>query len=324
MEIISVHDANIPIPVRGAPSKQESEQMTNSSWRGQLSHIGLQVADAARSAEFYVDVLGLSVRGVSPDGAHVRLGWPTGQHALDLFTGPRGLDHFSLEITDPRELEEVVGSLTHAGQDVEHRAADAGQPASHAVRDPEGRLLELHGRVDRSGELGSTMARRPVRLQHITFATAQMDDLLEFYVGVMGFRVSDRMGSIFTWLRCGAEHHTVAMVESDSGTLDHFSFDVGGWEDFKAWGDHLSRYGVPLTWGPGRHGPGNNLFVMFDDPDHHHVELSSEMENYFDDLADYQPRQWRPEQRTVNLWGPAPAWRVPRAAELPASDSGTA
>jgi catechol 2,3-dioxygenase len=296
--------------------------MTNSAWRGQLSHIGLRVGDASLSASFYMDVLGLSMRGASADGTHVRLGWPNGQHALDLFTGARGLDHFALEIADPRELEAVVSALVDAGEDVEHLAADAGQPESHAVRDPEGRLLELHGRVDRSGERSSTMGRRPVRLQHITFATARMDDLLDFYVGVMGLRVSDRMGSVFTWLRCGAEHHTIAMVQSDSGTLDHFSFDIGEWEDFKAWGDHLSRHGVPLTWGPGRHGPGNNLFVMFDDLDRNRIELSSEMENYFDDLAEYQPRQWQPEPRTVNLWGPTPDWRAPRQIEPAASDSG--
>jgi hypothetical protein len=73
----------------------------------------------------------------------------------------------------------------------------------------------------------------------------------------------------------------------------------------------------------GELGPGDDLFVMFDDPDRHHVELSSEIENSFDDLADYQRREWRPEQRTVNRWGPAPPWRAPREAELPASESGT-
>jgi catechol 2,3-dioxygenase len=312
----------MPDSIRGSClNKQEIEQMTNSAWRGQLSHIGLRVADAALSASFYMDVLGLSMRGASPDGTHVRLGWPQGQHALDLFTGPPALDHFSLEIAEPRELEAVVSALVDAGESVELVAADAGQPESHVVCDPEGRLLELHGRVDRSGEQSSTMGRRPVRLQHITLATTRMDDLLDFYVGVMGLRVSDRMGSVFTWLRCGAEHHTIAMVESDSGTLDHFSFDVGAWEDFKAWGDHLSRHRVPLTWGPGRHGPGNNLFVMFDDLDHNRIELSSEMENYFDDLAEYQPRQWRPEPRTVNLWGPTPDWRAPRQVEHAAADS---
>jgi catechol 2,3-dioxygenase len=283
--------------------------MTTRTWRGQLSHIGLRVSDVRRSAGFYADVVGLSEHGRDDAGTHVKLGWAAGQHVLDLYSGSEGLDHFALEISEPRDLEQVVAAVSHSGQTVEELAVDSGRPASFAFRDPEGRLMEVHGRVDRSGETGADMGRRPVRLQHITFATRVMDELIDFYVGVMGFRVSDRMGSVFTWLRCGVEHHTIAMVESDAGQLDHFSFDVGSWADFKAWGDHLSQHGVPLTWGPGRHGPGNNLFLMFDDPDGHHVELSSEMESYFDDLADYQPRAWRVEQRTVNLWGPVPSWR---------------
>jgi catechol-2,3-dioxygenase len=42
--------------------------MTNSAWRGQLSHIGLRVGDASLSASFYMDVLGLSMRGGRADG----------------------------------------------------------------------------------------------------------------------------------------------------------------------------------------------------------------------------------------------------------------
>jgi len=285
--------------------------MTNGRWQGQLSHIALRVPDVSRSADFYGDVVGLSEHGRNGDDSHVRLGWGTGQHALDLLSGPPELDHFGLEIPEPRELEEVVAAIQARGVAVERLEADAGQPDSYRVCDPEERVIELHGRVDRSGEVGAAMGRRPVRLQHLTLATRVMDDLVDFYAATMGFRISDRMGSVFTWLRCGAEHHTVAMVTADAAELDHFSFDLGHWGDFKDWADHLSRRRVPLTWGPGRHGPGNNLFLMFDDPDHNRIELSAEMETYFDELATYPARTWGAEQRTVNLWGPAPAWRVP-------------
>src|SRR5262249_51461111 len=153
--------------------------------------------------------------------------------------------------------------------------------------------------------------RRPTRLQHITLSTAVVGDLLDFYSGVLDMRVSDRMGSSFAWLRCGAEHHTIALVEGAlESQLDHFSFDLSGWADFMAWADRLSALGVPLSWGPGRHGPGNNLFVMFDDPDGNHIELSAEMELYHDELASYE-RTWVQDPRTTNLWGIGPTWRSP-------------
>jgi hypothetical protein len=65
-----------------------------------------------------------------------------------------------------------------------------------------------------------------------------------------------------------------------------------------------------VQWGPGRHGPGNNLFLFFDDPAGNHVELSAEMERFFDDYAQYEPRIWNADPATVNLWGgQVPRWR---------------
>ena len=68
-----------------------------------------------------------------------------------------------------------------------------------------------------------------------------------------------------------------------------------------------------MTWGPGRHGPGNNLFIMFDDPAGNHVELSAEMEQFHDEQADHPVRHWRPVPRSINLWGaPPPSGRRAR------------
>lgn len=261
---------------------------------------------------FYSDALGLT--GTRSDAAdHVRLGWGAGQWALELHDGEVGLDHFAIEVPDPGELEELIDRMRNAGVVVEHLAAHGGHPESFVLFDPDGRRVEWHGRVDRVAEHAADPGRRPVRLQHITLATTAMRELVDFYVDVLGFRVSDRMGETFTWLRCGAEHHTVALVESDSPRkLDHFSFDLDSWVDFKVWCDRLSAMGLQVVWGPGRHGPGNNLFIMFDDPSGYHIELSSEMEQYHDDLAQYTPRVWLPAERTVNLWGGVPDWRRPQ------------
>lgn len=287
--------------------------MTALDWHGQLSHLAVRSPDVDRSARYYCDVLGLTEHWRDGDQGHIRLGWGTGQHALDLIRGTPELDHCAIEIPEPAELEALLRRIERGGVSIESRQADDGQPESFVVADPDGRRLELHGRVNRAGEHAADSGRRPVRLQHITFATPSLPVLLEFYVDVLGFRLSDRMGGVFAWLRCGAEHHTVAMVEGVSERMvDHYSFDLDSWQDFKVWCDRLSERGVPIAWGPGRHGPGNNLFVMFDDPDGYHVELSSEMERYFDDVADYEARSWDQSVKAVNLWGTVPEWRRPQ------------
>jgi len=68
------------------------------------------------------------------------------------------------------------------------------------------------------------------------------------------------------------------------------------------WADRVGRLGIALWWGPGRHGPGNNLFFMIEDPDGHKVELSAELELMPKEMA---WRTWPHEQRTLNLWGSA-------------------
>jgi catechol-2,3-dioxygenase len=282
-------------------------------WHGQLSHIALGSDDVAAAAGFYKRVVGLTAHGTGTEGQE-RLGWGLGAPVLELHGGGSRLHHFGLEVVDSGELERLRSRIADAGIATDD-LAEPGHPDGFSIEDPEGRLVEFHGPIDRPGERVAEVGWRPRRLQHITLATSSLETLLPFYNEVLGMRISDRMGDVFTWLRCGTEHHTIAIVASGTPLLlDHFSFDLNCWEDFKAWCDRLSELGVPVAWGPGRHGPGNNLFLMFDDADGYHVELSSEMERYFDDVAEYSQRQWAPETASVNLWGGVPSWRAPQVA----------
>jgi len=287
--------------------------MTNGlPWRGQLARIALRVKDVERATRFYETVLGL-VRTADDVDSVRRLSWGIGDPVLELREGAPALDHYALEVADHTERDRLLDRASNAGVTIVERDADGA--TTHLLTDPEGRTLHIEPDVDRAGERIADTRRRPIRLQHITFATSCMDDLVAFYADTLGMRVSDRMGERFTWLRCGVEHHTIAMVESASQTgLDHFSFDLAGWMDFRDWCDRLAANAVPTSWGPGRHGPGNNLFIMFDDPDGYHIELSADMELYYDDRAEYVPRQWAQVAETVNLWGSAPAWRAPLQA----------
>ena len=72
--------------------------------------------------------------------------------------------------------------------------------------------------------------------------------------------------------------------------------------DIRDWADRMGKLGIALWWGPGRHGPGNNLFFMVEDPDGYKVEFSAELELIPKEVP---YRTWPHEQRTLNLWGSA-------------------
>ena len=78
--------------------------------------------------------------------------------------------------------------------------------------------------------------------------------------------------------------------------------ETTSWNDIRDWADHLGGLRISLSWGPGRHGPGNNLFFMVCDADGNMVEFSAEMELMDRDTA---VRLWKHEPHTLNLWGVA-------------------
>lgn len=276
--------------------------------RTATSHIGFSVPDVVVASDFYGRILGLTPHGVLPDGG-VRLGWGAGHHVVDLRVGENRLDHFGFEVRDETGVAGVAKRLIEAGHQVDpldpvhldEALTDAG---GIATTDPDGNTVHFHGPVRRAGETTADTANRPVKYQHVTLATDCLAAMVEFYVGVVGFRVSDILSdSTFAWLRSDRDHHSLAIVQTGDVGLDHYSYDLAEWADFKAWCDRLTEHEVDVTWGPGRHGPGNNLFIFFDDPAGNHIELSAEMEKFHDDRVTYAPRQWDPVPRSVNLWG---------------------
>ncbi|WP_414941707.1 VOC family protein [Amycolatopsis sp. cmx-11-51] len=282
---------------------------TGTLTRTAVSHLGLRVPDLAAAVDFYQRILGL-VADEPTARDRVRLGWGTGHHVLELTEGGQGLTHYGFEVRDENGIDGIAERLSTAGHPVAEldRSYLDGAPGDArgiTVADPHGTPVHFHTAVARHGEGAGDTGRRPVKYQHITLGTDDVSAMVAFFVDTVGFRVSDQLDDGgFAWLRSDRDHHTLAAVDvGRGGDIDHYSFDLARWEDFKTWCDRLTDEAVDVTWGPGRHGPGNNLFVFFDDPAGNHIELSAEMEKFHDDRVAYTPRRWKPTPRTVNLWG---------------------
>jgi hypothetical protein len=66
--------------------------------------------------------------------------------------------------------------------------------------------------------------------------------------------------------------------------------------------DHLATLDIKLWWGPGRHGPGNNLFFMIQDPQGYLIEISARAGNH---AGRSREALVEARERTLNLWGTA-------------------
>lgn len=279
------------------------------------SHIGFSVPDVEATADFYCRVMGMHRHGELADGG-MRLGWGVGHHVIDLHPGEKELLHYGFEVRDPGGVQLIRDRLNAAGYPFEELDPDfidepVGVAEGIVVVNPDGTPVHFHGPVFRSGENSADTGRRPIKFQHTTVGTDNPKPMVEFFLDVLGFRLTDQLNDDkFFWLRSNRDHHTLAIVYIGRVELDHYSFDLAQWEDFKEWCDRVTELGVQVQWGPGRHGPGNNLFIFFDDPAGTHIELSAEMEKYHDDRAIIRERVWTPMPETINVWGgQLPKWR---------------
>ncbi|MDE1009330.1 MAG: VOC family protein [Paraburkholderia fungorum] len=274
-------------------------------FKATMSHLSLRTPDIAALEGFYVDSMGLAVQE-RIDGNCVRLGWGRGHHAIELVHGDTGMDHFAFEVHGDNGLQDLRRRLDRAQVPFLEVSPPGNHPKALQVLDPDGNRVLFHGRVDRSGE--GAVGIRPDRIQHLVLSSRNSARLRAFYLDVVGFRLSDRLeGDGFCWARSDHYHHSLGIAQrSNVSGLDHFSFDIADWEQFKRWCDHLARRACPVLWGPGRHGPGNNLSIMFRDPHGYLIELSAEMELYWDDITVQQPRTWEASTRSTSLWGVSP------------------
>jgi len=80
-------------------------------------------------------------------------------------------------------------------------------------------------------------------------------------------------------------------------------------------GDVLDRNGGRFIWGPGRHGPGNNVFCYFLGPEAMPIELTAEMQQIDASHRAKTPDDWKWPPGRLDHWGigPGPSERMDAA-----------
>jgi catechol 2,3-dioxygenase-like lactoylglutathione lyase family enzyme len=216
-----------------------------------------------------------------------------------------GADHAGFELAREVSLDDAAAHLDSLG--VEYRRDDWGLHFADA--DGFGiELLAWQPEEDRRPAIGRSSETlggfHPRKLGHINVLTADMDDMRTFYCDVLGLRVSDRLGDAGTWLRLGADHHTVALVDKGYAHFHHLAFEMTDWGELRVAFDHLAQHGRWLAWGPVRHGLGQNLCGYVRIPEEEcFVELYCDMEQL---EPDHEPRDWPDDVHSSNVWGILP------------------
>jgi catechol 2,3-dioxygenase-like lactoylglutathione lyase family enzyme len=183
-----------------------------------------------------------------------------------------------------------------------------------SVADPSGLKVELI-RMRAAQRQKPAIGVVPRKLGHTAFFAADVQKTVDFYTQVLGFRVSDWIGDFFVFLRCGPDHHTVNFLHGPAAGMHHIAFELNDWNHVKTACDWLDKNGHQLSWGPGRHGPGHNIYTYHNNPDGVMVELFTELDQMSDERAGcfdarpwhkdvpQRPKVWTPGTPTTNFWG---------------------
>ena len=271
-------------------------------WPASLHHLALASPDPERLASFLADAL--QMQRVRTANGSVVLAGPSRLIVIEPGTEP-GAVHVAYGVDEPERVARLQDRFATRGVPTRPEPSPFFRSGSFAVSAPDGVAL-LFG-APANGEPVQDGSGLSGRLQHAVFRSPEPEPLLSFLVEDAGFFLSDRVENDDRTLTAGfvrsdPEHHSFAAFRASRPSFDHFALEADGWNALRDWADHFAALRIPIWWGPGRHGPGNNLFIMIRDPDGNRIEISAEMEHMDRDAAH---RVWPLEERTLNLWGTA-------------------
>ena len=151
---------------------------------------------------------------------------------------------------------------------------------------------------------------KPRKLGHIVLYVKDIRKSAEFYTEIVGLEVSDWIDDQLVFLRCSTDHHDLALVqmsEADKNaargrqSLEHFSYQVESLDDINRMVTFLQDQGIQIDRGPGKHGPGENYFMAFKDPDGNNVEFYSDMRQITEEEP-YEPSVWPNDVSGFDQW----------------------
>jgi len=270
-----------------------------------LRSVALTVPDLAAAETFYTRVWHLEVAARSTDTLYLR-GTGDDHHLLALQAGgavPQ-VQHVTLRARDASALAAIERAAVEAGGRVLQRTAPVSDPAGGTgllLRDPDGRLIQVvHGDARRAD--AHERKDQPIRLAHAVLNSHDVDATQAWFERALGFRLADRT-RIMAFLNCNADHHSIALGITDNDALNHIAFLMPDLESVMRGGGRMKDAGFPIQWGPGRHGPGNNLFNYFIDPFGIVIEYTAEVEQVDESYKARGPEDWKWPPGRVDQWG---------------------
>jgi catechol-2,3-dioxygenase len=166
------------------------------------------------------------------------------------------------------------------------------------------------GRIERRDVRAPGILRsgqvKPRKLGHIVLGSTDHLRTKQFFLEGLGFKVSDSVKDVATFMRCSTDHHNVFVQQAPVNYLHHTAWQV---DDI----DEVGRGAMAMldghperhAWGFGRHYLGSNFFWYLRDPAGNFTEYYSDLDCIVDDEL-WKPGVYEGDE-AMYAWGPPPS-----------------
>jgi catechol 2,3-dioxygenase-like lactoylglutathione lyase family enzyme len=270
-----------------------------------LRSIELALPHAAEAAAFLTDIWGMAPAAVEGNIHYLR-GSGSYPYLVALEESVDAYVRSTTFVCAADRLEQLKRSVSEAGLPAAPVVSgDLGGGHGIIVELAEGELLRFL--VD-AGEVAPIEgADLPVKLTHVVFNSADAEATGHLVEDALGFRVSDRTkGMVF--VRCNDSHHSTAFARAGFSSLNHIAFEMADLDAVMRGIGRLRDHEMVPAWGPGRHGPGANVFAYFIAPfgpgnGGPVIEFSTAVEKVPEDYQAGAPEDWTWPEKRIDQWG---------------------
>jgi catechol-2,3-dioxygenase len=270
-----------------------------------LRSIEYNVPDLSKTSRFYEECWGLE-KIAEIKNEHFFRASGSEHHIVVLQEGATpGVKRINFAATDKTTVDSFHDKLRGLGIEIKHNPAVIEGPGGgygFGFRDRDGIQYAISSDVAVHADT-SMESDRPFKLSHVVLNSTKVEDQTEFFRDILGFRVSDRTERM-NFIRCSPDHHSVAFAHSQGASLNHAAFDVPDFDALMCGSGRMKQKGFPVQWGVGRHGPGNNVFGYFFEPNGMVVEYTAEVEQVDDNTYKTgTPEEWAQRVKGPDRWG---------------------
>lgn len=271
-----------------------------------LRGVELAVFDLKETSSFYSNAWGLEEVATANGSMFMRASGSE-HHVLAIHQRPRaGLVAINFSAEDRGVVDGLHAKARGLGVVVleapHELSAVAGGGYGFSVRTPEGQTLTISSDVARH-QAGFSDRSKPDKLSHVVLNVEDIEKQERFFCDVLGFRLTDSTGRM-DFIRCSSYHHSIALARAQGAGLNHMAYEVPNFDGLMRGAGRMKKHGYKIGWGVGRHGPGNNIFSYFIEPNGFVTEYTSEVDQV--DEATHvvgTPEYWAKLMNGPDRWG---------------------